>query len=132
MAAGVLLVLSLLASQLPSFQWGNRVLFTFGLTLLAATALALLLISVLDGQGRLASLLQWRVFTVPGKYSYFLYLFHLLVFFKTAIFVSALWQRELLAVTSLGVLAALSWRFLELPILLLGHLTRYDKPVQQR
>jgi len=126
--AAVLCTAMLLMSQAYLFPWGDRVLTTVGLSLLELTSLTVILVCVLDGAGLLSRALQTTLLTTPGRYSYFVYLFHTLIF-QLAFFAShVVWQRTLVAVSALTVLAYLSGRFFEQPFLRLGHSVRYELP----
>ena len=111
-----LMVLWLLVFSLVG-DWQSRWVYYWGLTAVALAAATLILDVVIDPEGPLASMLgsRWLVFT--GSISYGLYLWHYPIY-------RALGALELgrFAVFALGVpasfaIAALSYRFLERPIL---------------
>lgn len=125
-AAAVLVTAVLAMSQARPYAWNDQLIQSIGLTLLSATSLALILIAVLDPEGLLPRVLRWPILTTPGKYSYFLYLFHLVLFMQASRMGPPLWRIELVSVLSLSVLAWLSFRFFETPLLRLARSVRYE------
>lgn len=110
-------------------QQTNQLLLGPGILFLSLAAGVAVLLLRLEPQGGLAELFRARPLVSLGKYSYFIYLFHMPVFWfgqkflyrydQTAPFVTAI---SLVVVIALAVV---SWRYLEAPILRVGKRVRY-------
>jgi peptidoglycan/LPS O-acetylase OafA/YrhL len=88
--------------------------------------LAVLLLAIQNGSGVMKRVLRNPLLMASGKFCYFLYLFHLTVLYN----VEAVLEYPVLArVISLGLclgLAFISWRFLESPLIAIGHRWAYS------
>lgn len=110
-------------------QQTNDLLLGPGIFFLSLAAGVAIVLMRLEPQGKLAELFRAWPLVSLGKYSYFMYLFHMPVFWfcqtflyrydQTAPFVTAI---SLALVTALAVA---SWRCLESPFLRLGRRVRY-------
>jgi len=120
-AAGLLAVAGL--SQVVLLPGGTNLLLSLGLSLIDC-AFAIALVSVLfSSDSAEARALRWKPLCWVGKHSYFLYLFHGLVF--VALPIAQFPLRVTAAACALAALAAISWRSLEQPFLRLGATVRY-------
>lgn len=96
-----------------------------GLTIVDGAAALLVVVAVLRGSAAIDAWLRWKPAVALGRISYGVYLFHYPVFLLTRDMVGIStvdgWRETiLLATTSIGstlVIAALSWRWFERPIL---------------
>ena len=123
---GVLAVAAL--SQLTLLPNGETLLLSLGLSVMGC-AFALALVAVLFNPASAAArLMRSRPLRWAGKHSYFLYLFHQLVFGSLAI--APLPLRVAASAVVLGILAVTSWRLLESPFLRLGAAVPYGEAVQ--
>jgi peptidoglycan/LPS O-acetylase OafA/YrhL len=88
--------------------------------------LAVLLLGIFNPGGMIARALRNRLLLTSGKYCYFLYLFHYTVLDNIGLVIG---DRLLVRLASLGVcllLAAISWRLVESPLIAIGHRHSYD------
>ena len=70
--------------------------------------------------------LRNRFLVTSGKYCYFMYLFHYTILDNISLVIE---DRLLARLVSLGVTflsAAISWRFVEVPLIAIGHRHSYD------
>jgi peptidoglycan/LPS O-acetylase OafA/YrhL len=113
-------------------QQPNRLLLGPGILALSLTAFVCILLLQINPATRMASVLRVRPLVALGRYSYFLYLFHMPVFWV----VQAVLPRDSFAAAPViavslmlvGTLAVISWRFLESPIIGLGRRIPYSNP----
>lgn len=113
-------------------QQPDRLLLGPGILVLSLAAFVSILLLQINPATRMASMLRVPPLVVLGRYSYFLYLFHMPVFWVVqsvltrdnfaAPFVTAV---SLLLV---GTLAVISWRYLESPLIRLGRRIPYSNP----
>jgi peptidoglycan/LPS O-acetylase OafA/YrhL len=91
--------------------------------------LALLLLVLQDTPGLAGQVLKHPLLVVSGKYCYFLYLFHLTVLYNVELIFDD--NPVVARVASLCVclvLAFISWRFIESPLIAIGHRWAYSVP----
>jgi peptidoglycan/LPS O-acetylase OafA/YrhL len=115
-------------SQVRLMPWGDAAVFTVGLSYFAITALVLVLGVQYCPDSFVARLARTAALVRVGQRSYFLYLFHLPVIGLLGVLHLSHWPRAAAAVVGLWLLAELSWRRLEEPILRFGRRQRYDRP----
>lgn len=92
----------------------------------ASFFLAVLLLAIFNPGAMIARVLRNRLLVTSGKYCYFLYLFHYTVLDNVGLMIG---DRLLVRFASLGVcllLAAISWRLVESPLIAIGHRRTYD------
>jgi peptidoglycan/LPS O-acetylase OafA/YrhL len=124
--ASVLAVAAL--SQLTLLSNGETLLLSLGLSVMGC-AFALALVAVLfNPASGAARLMRSQPLRWAGKRSYFLYLFHQLIFGSLSI--APLPLRVAASAVVLGVLAATSWHLLESPFLRLGAAVPYGAAEQ--
>ncbi len=88
--------------------------------------LAVLLFAISDPDAMMSRALRNRLLVTSGNYCYFLYLFHYTILDNIGL---AIGDRLLVRLLSLGVtflLAAISWRLVEMPLIAIGHRHSYD------
>ncbi len=111
-------------------QQARPILIGPGILLLSLTALVTILALRADPHSCLARGLRLRSLVTLGKYSYFLYLFHMPVDWIADVLLSSYGAPAPLAPIAtclmLAGLALLSWRHLESPMLRIGHRVRYQ------
>jgi peptidoglycan/LPS O-acetylase OafA/YrhL len=113
-------------------QQSDAVLLGPGILCISLTTSVTILVTTLDPSSRTAETMRSSPLVYLGKYSYFLYLFHMPLFWlsylvlvphdSTAPFVTAT------ALLVLGLLAPMSWRYFERPILRIGRRVTYRPP----
>ena len=113
-------------SQLWLVRGGKALIITVGLSYLALTALVLLLVAQYSPDSLPAKVARAAPLVRIGQRSYFLYLFHTPLIGVLAILPVSYWTRVGVAVAVLWMLAELSWRYLEAPILRMGRRQRYS------
>jgi peptidoglycan/LPS O-acetylase OafA/YrhL len=113
-------------SQLVLRDGGEELLLAAGLSLLGAGFATCLLAVLFSPASAVAAALRAPAVVWIGRRSYFIYLFHVAVFEAVTPFAGSL--RLPLAAASVAALAALSWRWLETPILRMGASVRYEAP----
>lgn len=134
-----LILVTLLAPLLLLLKWPFGP-FAFGMgfvgyTWLALLSAALLLLCLLEFDGLWSHFLRWRFLREMGRLSYCIYLIHLLILGLTQAILMRAYPKPspLLAATAIllaflqtFVLAELSWRYLEHPLLRRGHAYKYS------
>ena len=136
-----LLYRALLASTLAivALLWwflhpSSIVTVAIGYTVLAVFYATLMLVVLTDTPGRLARFTRWKVLRDLGEISYCVYLIHVLVLFVCSGFLlhtePRIYDGRGVAVTLLAfvltmVLAKLSWRYFERPLVRRGHRYSY-------
>jgi peptidoglycan/LPS O-acetylase OafA/YrhL len=127
--AALLLFVVVGLSQFKPQPWFEAVILSFGLSVLAALSLAAILICVLSPNGLLARLMRVVPLMAAGRYSYFVYLFHIPVLSALGSRLHAgYWVQVGMCWIVLALLARYSWRFFESPLLKLGQSVRYEAP----
>jgi peptidoglycan/LPS O-acetylase OafA/YrhL len=121
----VLLVGWVALSQIRLLSWGQAAGVTVGLSYLALMALVLVLVVQLGPESLAARIARTPALVRVGQRSYFLYLFHTPLIGVLAILPVPLFVRVAVAVALLWMLAEVSWRRIEEPILRLGRRLRY-------
>jgi peptidoglycan/LPS O-acetylase OafA/YrhL len=122
-------------ASLRGFGADSPPILTWGYSLLSAWFAAMVLGVLLFPDTRVARPLAWRPLTAVGITSYFIYLFHTPIWYVLhweflnlpPLHVS--WRAgavTVLAVVVTGAAARASWRWLEGPLLKLGHRVAYD------
>jgi peptidoglycan/LPS O-acetylase OafA/YrhL len=112
-------------SQLQLVPWGEAAIMTVGLSYLALSALVLLLVVQHCPDSVAARIARAAPLVRIGQRSYFLYLFHTPLIDGLAVLRVAYWTRVAVAVALLWMLAEVSWRYVEEPILRFGRRQRY-------
>ena len=125
-AAGAALIGVAGLSQLILLPGGENLLLSLGLSVIECAFAVALVAVLLSPAAAPARLMRWQPLRWAGKHSYFLYLFHPLVFIWLPI--AQLPLRLAVHACVLGLLAPISWRFLEQPFLRLGATARYGAP----
>ena len=123
----LLLLCALLSQGSLHGRAGSVALLGLGLSVVAATALVAVLVATTDPASRVAALCRVRALRWFGRRSYFLYLFHVPVMWFLLHYRLTLLGRLLVATPVLWVLAELSWRLLETPLLRLGQRVSYGE-----
>ena len=111
------------SSQLVLLPAGQNLLLSFGITVMDALFALALVAALLSPQWWGASVARSRALGWAGRRSYFLYLFHQLVLYFVAI--ASFPLRLAVSAVILFLLAAISWRWFESPILRLGGAVPY-------
>jgi len=111
------------SSQLVLLPAGQNLLLSFGITVMDAVFALALVAALLSPQWWGASVARSRALGWAGRRSYFLYLFHQLVLYFVAI--ESFPLRLAVSAVILFLLAAISWRWFESPILRLGGAVPY-------
>lgn len=128
-AAGAALLGVAALSQLVLVPGGTNLLLSIGLSLIALAFTVALVAVLLSPEAAAARLVRWAPLRRAGKHSYFLYLFHLTVLLFIPIAQFPL--RVAVSACGLAVLAAISWRWLELPFLKLGAAVEYAESARR-
>lgn len=124
----------LLAASFGEIYFAAPGMATAGYSWLAIFYLAVLIAAVASERGPLHALTTWRPLRALGQVSYFVYLFHTLALVLLHVLVFGQWPAHrtpahaLVTLAALGLLlvaAALSWRFLEEPLIREGRRARY-------
>lgn len=111
-------------------------LMMFGLTLIALFFACLLLLAVVVKPKPLSRTLTWKPLRALGDVSYFVYLSHeaIMIALVTAVpkphgewSVALRWLMAVVAIAVSFVVARVSWRLLEAPMIRIGHRFRYER-----
>ena len=114
---GAILTLASISIQMREPFW----IVVFGPDILGFLFVGLILIIVLNKKIFINQLLSTRLLTIPGKYCYFIYLFHQVMFananlfFEGTVFYNGFIVR-CIAVSITFASSIISWRFLEYPM----------------
>jgi peptidoglycan/LPS O-acetylase OafA/YrhL len=112
-------------SQLQLLPGGRVALMTVGLSYLALTALALLLVVQCCPDSAAGTIARAAPLVRIGRRSYFLYLFHIPLISVLALLPVTRWTYTAIALATLWTLAEVSWRCFEEPILSYARRQRY-------
>lgn len=92
----------------------------FSLDCIALCFVGVIVLAATLQKGWFIGFLSCRFLTVPGKYCYFLYLFHFTILDNIGLLVKDKLLVRLLALAISFIAAAISWRYLESPLIKLG------------
>jgi peptidoglycan/LPS O-acetylase OafA/YrhL len=130
--SAALCIVALLPMQFDFFGLPSPAMATFGLTLLPLLFASVLLIAVLRPKSLIAGALHFPPLMYLGTVAYFVYLVHLSVPLLIALVAPArmntidgAWFLIIISAASTIVLASLSWRFFEGPLVAMGKRASY-------